>query len=123
MSDQLGNTVDGEIHVPVKDFHTLYYATKDGSQKPADHEWTIPQRYVMGIDVAPKGTDIKHEYGIAYANGKLDDVLYDSEGEARLELMVIRNQLNRYGIPEDHWPILMQREVITTTGSWKHLSV
>ena len=104
VSDQLGNKVDGEIWIASGLTKVTVSGPKDGSQKPL-------------------GTDVKEEYTIAYANGRVDDVLYDSEGEARLELMAIRQHLKNYGIPEECWPIIMKREVITTIGSWKHLSV
>ena len=104
MSDQFDNKVDGEIWIASGLTRVTTSGPKDGSQKPL-------------------GTDVKEEYTIAYANGRVDDVLYDSEGEARLELMAIRRHLQNYGIPEDLHPILMKREVITTTSSWKHLSV
>jgi len=100
VSDQFGNNVNEEIWI-----------TKDST-----------------VTVTTSGphfssTDVKHEYGIAYADGKVDDVLYDGEGEARLALMSIRQYCKQLGIPEDYHPILMKREIITTTGSWKHLSV
>lgn len=96
MSDQFGNHVDGEIWVPLK-------APK----------YPLP--------AAPLKTAT--EYGIAYADGRIDEVRYDSEGEARLELMYKRKWLGQLSVPEEYWPVLMERTVETVASGWRVLSV
>ena len=63
------------------------------------------------------------EYGIAYADGRIDAVLYDSEGEARMELVYKRKWLENLSIPEEYWPVLMERTVETVASSWRTLRV
>lgn len=104
MSDHLGNTVDNEIWITSGLTKVTVSGPKDGSQKPLS-------------------TDVEYEYAMAYADGTVGKNIYDSEGEARLDLMNIRDILKGYGVDEEQWPILMKREVITTIGSWKILSV
>ena len=78
-----------------------YYGTKDGSQKPSTRK----------------------QYALAHANGSVNEDYYTTKDTAFLELDYIRRQLKDYGIPEEYWPILMEREVETVVGSWKTLDV
>lgn len=102
--DQWNNSVDQEIWITSGLTKVTTSGPKDGSQKP-------------------RSTDVQYEYALAYYDGSVGKQLYDSEGAARLDLMSIRDVLKGYGVDEEQWPILMKREVITTIGSWKHLSV
>ena len=101
MSDQFDNKVDGEIWITRGLTKVTTSGPKDGSQKPG----------------------IATQYAIAYANGKLGKQVYDSEGAARLDLMEIRNILAGYGVDEEQWPVLMERQLETVALSWKILSV
>ena len=120
MSDQYGNNVDEEIRVPIKDFHGKEtwtplgihswietYGTKDGSQK-------LP---------TPVPLNTEKQWALAYADGRVDDHRYDSEGAARQELQYQRAWVARLGIPEEYWPVLMERDVETVATSWRILSV
>ena len=108
MSDQFGNTVDKEVWVPAR-----------------AGDW------IDGIGVGKGKFDyVFHtptttmEYAVAFADGMLDgEGVHTNEGEARQRLMAIRRELQVYHIPEDHWPILMEREVSITRSSWKPMNV
>jgi hypothetical protein len=114
LSDQFGNTVDREVWVPL---------TADS--------WLNDRP--IGIDVGVgKGRfdyvfhtpTTSMEYALAFADGMLDgEGVHTNEGEARQRLMTIRRELQVYHIPEDHWPILMEREVSITRSSWKPMNV
>ena len=95
MSDQFGNHVDGEIYVP---------------SKAPRFPTPVPLKTAT-------------EYGIAYADGRVSEERYDSEGEARLELVYKRKWLENLGIPEEYWPVLMERTVETVATGWRILSV
>jgi hypothetical protein len=101
VSDQYGNKVDGEIWID----QVVQYGTEDGSQKPKPVLRTAT------------------EYGIAYSDGRVDDILYDSESEARSELVYKRRWLEKLSIPEEYWPVLMERTVETIASSWRILDV
>ena len=92
--DQYGNKVDGEIWVPLPQQPPVFV--------PLD-SWT--------------------EYAIAYANGSVDEARFKNEGTARMELQSIRGFLKNYGVPEDAWPVLMERTVEIVSSSWRILSV
>ena len=104
MSDQFGNHVDGEVWVPLKagDWIDKVDAPKPPVFVPLD-SWT--------------------EYAIAYANGSVDEARFKNEGTARLELQSIRGVLKSYGVPEEAWPVLMERTVEIMSSSWRILSV
>lgn len=112
MTDQYGNNVNEEIRVPVKDWinQVMIGAVKDGSQKPF-------------IRVGTNAPDSWAEFAIAYADGKLDEERYSNEGTARQELKRVRRVLEEYGVPEEYWPVLMERTAEIVTGSWKARSV
>ena len=124
--DQYGNSVDGEISVPVKDFHTQQPwrpLTKDDwiDKVDAREKYAIPQRYVLGIDVAPKPVPLKteKEWALAHADGSVNEQVYSREGTALGDLEYLRKQLKGYGIPEEYWPVLMERTVETVASSWR----
>lgn len=108
MSDQLGNNVDEEIWVPARAKDWI-----DGigvGKGKFDYVFQTPTATV--------------EYALALADGRLDrEGVHTDEGEARRRLAVIRRELQVYRIPEEYWPILMQREVSVTRSSWKQLDV
>lgn len=93
--DQFGNHVDREIYVPLK---------------APEYPMPVPLRTVT-------------EYGFAFADGRIAEERYDSEGEARMELVYKRKWLENLGIPEEYWPVLMERTVETVASSWRILSV
>lgn len=115
--DQWNNSVDGEIRIPVKGWEPLgrnswiekvdTYTPKDGSQKPP----------------AFTPLDTRKEWGIALADGSIEGVLYETEGEARQELQYKCVWLAKLGVPEEYWPVLMERDVETVATSWRILSV
>lgn len=107
MSDQFGNTVDGEIRVPIKELW-----------KPHGTAF----RDFHDIGSGGSGIGVK-EYTIAYADGRTREAVYEDEGDARVRLQRIRSDLKGYGIPEDYHPILMVRDVTTNYSSWKPLNV
>jgi hypothetical protein len=104
VSDQYGNKVDGEIWI---DQVVQYYGAKDGSQKPP----------------MPASLDSWTEFAIAFADGKIDEERFSDEGLARQQLKRIRSLLEEYGVPEEGWPVLMEREVEIIATSWKILNV
>lgn len=67
--------------------------------------------------------EIREEWLVQYANGVLhnEDSPFSSEGDARRELTRLRKTLDAYGVPEEHWPILVKREIqtVVTVGSWQ----
>lgn len=67
--------------------------------------------------------EIRVEYVIQYANGVLEDEdkPFTNEGEALKALTQLRKHLNAYGVPEEHQPILVKREIqtVVTVGSWQ----
>lgn len=94
MSDQYGNHVDGEVWVPVK----------------FDYVFATPTTSM--------------EYALAFADGMLDgEGVYDRESDARRRLVIMREELKHFRIPEEYWPILMEREVSITRSSWKPMDV
>lgn len=97
MTDKYGNKVDGEIWID----RVVQYGTKDGSQKP----------------------EVTYQYVLAYPNGKVDEKIWNSLDPAQRDLQDTRTTLASLGVPEEFWPILMQREVTKTMGSWSILSV
>lgn len=108
MSDQFGNHVDGEIWVPLK--------ANDWIDKIGVGKGRFD--YVFHTPTASM------EYALAFADGELDgEGVHTNEGEARMRLMTIRRELQVYHIPEDCWPILMEREVSVTRSSWKPMNV
>lgn len=127
MSDQYGNNVDKEVWVPAraKDWIDMVQvgSVKDGSQKPAGHEYSIPQRFVLGIDLAQSPLDTYQQWAIALADGTVGEVVFDSEGAARQELQYERAWLAKLAVPEEYHPVLMERTVETVAGSWKILNV
>ena len=68
-------------------------------------------------------TEHTYDLRIAHADGTVDHVRYEMETEARYELELIRTQLKMYRIPEEYWPVLMERTVETVASSWKILDV
>jgi hypothetical protein len=108
VSDQFGNTVDKEVWVPAR-----AKAWLDGTgvgRAKFDYVYQTPKASM--------------EYAIAYADGNVDDEgTFTTEGDARRRVMAIRRELEVYGIPEDLWPIVMEREVSITRSSWKPLNV
>jgi hypothetical protein len=87
------------------------YTGKDGSQKPAgsarqDMSWAV-----------------KTEFAFAYADGSLNEgMIFTSEKTALLELEYLREKFREYGVPEEYWPILMERTIETVASSWMHRS-
>ena len=67
--------------------------------------------------------EIRTEWLIRYANGNLhnEDEPFASEGEALRELTRLRKHLDAFGVPEEHQPILVKREIqtVVTVGSWQ----
>lgn len=112
--DQYGNNVDGEIRVPIKDFHTQQAwrpLTKDDWIEKADARAPVP-------------LDSRTEYAFAYADGSVnEEMVFARKGIALGELEHFRKQLKDYGIPEEYHPILMERTVETIASSWRVLSV
>ena len=103
--DQYGNSVDGEIRVPVKDFHTQQPwrpLTKD--------DWITPK---------PVPLKTEKEWALAHADGSVNEQVYSREGTALGDLEYLRKQLKGYGIPEEYWPVLMERTVETVASSWR----
>ena len=98
MSDRFGNNVDGEIWAPykVRDWHDI------------------------GVGGSATG---EKEYTIAYANGRTRESVYAEKCDAVNRLERIRDDLREFAIPEEYWPILMERDVTTNYSSWRHLDV
>lgn len=71
------------------------------------------------IESAPPAPKARSEYAIAYAGGRVDAVHWDTVDEARAELMYQRSWLARLEIPEEYWPVLMERDVETVASSWR----
>lgn len=115
MSDHLGNNVNEEIRVPVRDFidRVEIGAVKDGSQKPEPWENSVP--------VAAHLRNYK-EWAVAHSDGKIGGDTFTSEGKALKELQVHRRHLRGLGIPEEHWPVLLERDVETVASSWRFRS-
>lgn len=111
MSDQFGNNVDEEVWTPLQAGDWIdkveIGSVKDGSQKPPVF---VP-------------LDSWTEWALAYADGTVDEERYKKEGDARQELMVSRTILKGYGVPEDYWPVLMERTVEIVSSSWRIKSV
>lgn len=67
--------------------------------------------------------EIKTEWLIRYANGILhnEDEPFTNEGEALKALTQLRKTLGAYGVPEEHQPILVKREIqtVVSVGSWQ----
>ena len=70
--------------------------------------------------------EIRTEWLVRYANGQLhnEDEPFSNEGDALKELTRLRKHLGAFGVPEEHQPILVKREIQTviTVGSWEVLS-
>ena len=105
MSDKYGNHVDGEVWVPLRANDWIdrveIGSVKDGSQKP----------------------EVTYQYVLAYPNGKVDEKVWSALDSAKRDLLDTRTALASLGVPEEFWPILMQREVTRTLGSWQHMNV
>jgi hypothetical protein len=106
VSDQYGNTVDKEVWAPLK--------ANDWISRPA-----------IGFDMVPTPVPLTthKEWALALADGKVDEQRYTDEGTARQDLQCIRYDLKGYAIPEEYWPVLMERTVETVATSWKILNV
>ena len=126
MSDQFGNTVDKEIRVPVKGWQPL---GKNSWIEDADY---VPvEGFIQYVEYTPKDGSTKPrvevEYTIAKADGTLVEGTYPTEGDGRRRLAAIRKELKFYAVPEEYWPILMEREIYTAisvdVGSWRILDV
>ena len=118
--DQYGTHVDEEIRIPIK------YAGWDetGEWKPLGVNSWIEMVETYGTkDGSQKPLKTGKEWAIAHADGTVDHVRYEMETEAKWELEVIRSQLKMYRIPEEYWPVLMERTVETVASSWKILDV
>jgi hypothetical protein len=57
------------------------------------------------------------EYGVQYHNGVIME-RSPNEGSAMIAVQDLRRLLNSMGIPEDYWPIVVEREVSLTAGAW-----
>lgn len=111
MSDQFGNTVDKEVWAPLQAGDWIdkveIGSVKDGSQKPPVF---VP-------------LDSWTEWALAYADGTVDEERYKKEGDALQALQFDRRHLKEYGIPEEYWPVLMERTVEIVSSSWRITSV
>lgn len=107
--DQYYNQVDREVWVPLKANDWL------GSEGVG----TVPPPAVP----TPVPLTTHKEWALALADGKVDEQRYTDEGTARQDLQCIRYDLKGYGIPEEYWPVLMERTVETVASSWRILSV
>lgn len=67
--------------------------------------------------------EIRVEWLVRYANGVLhnEDEPFSNEGDALRELTRLRKHLDAFGVPEEHLPILVKREIqtVVTVGSWQ----
>lgn len=108
MSDQFGNHVDKEVWVPLK-----------------ANDWIDDIGVGKGkFDYVFATPTARMEYCLGFADGSVDsEGTYTSERDATLRLGALRRELALYKIPEDYWPILMEREVSITRSSWKPMDV
>lgn len=68
------------------------------------------------------GSEERHfEWVVMLANGTLldEDKPFATEGEALKSLQRERQHLRAYGVGEEYMPILVSREIVLTTGSWR----
>lgn len=107
--DQYNNHVDKEVWVPLKANDWL------GSEGVG----TVPPPAVP----TPVPLDSYKQWSFAHADGSIGGDRFRSEGAARQELQQLRDELKGYGIPEEYWPVLMERTVETVASSWRILSV
>ena len=110
MSDQFGNTVDKDVWVPARarDWLGTTGVGIDVGKGRFDYVFATPAATV--------------EYALAFADGMLDgEGVHTDEGEARGRLTAIRKELKFYRIPEEYWPVLMQREVSITRSAWQKI--
>lgn len=74
---------------------------------------------VLGSMARPAGD--RTEYAVMYHGGKTLGP-YDSEGACLRTLQHQLKDLHRMGVPEDYWPVMVERRVVTTVGEWKQLN-
>lgn len=71
---------------------------------------------ISGIGVVPMTRSAK-EYAVEYHNGVIMD-RSPNEGQALIAVQDARRLLNSWGIPEEYWPIVVEREVRLDAGHW-----
>lgn len=86
-------------------------------------DWPPPQRSGYGVlGASQKPPAVAVEYGVKNYAQTEPPYAYDSEDAALRALTHQRKELERYGVPEEFWPILLKRTVEVVTGSWEQLS-
>jgi len=75
---------------------------------------------VLGTGARPAA--IRTEVGIQFHDNATVVMVYDNLNAAMRTLQHQRKDLARMGVPEEYWPVLVERIVETTVGSWKPLS-
>jgi hypothetical protein len=114
--DQWNNHVDEEIRIPIKDFHNKTEWSPLGK-----NSWM--EKPAVSIDATPCFVPLKTstEWAIAHQDGSVSET-YNIEDVARFDLGCAREVLKMYRVPEEYWPILMERTVETVASSWRILS-
>lgn len=86
-----------------------------------DAAWPAPAGgSVMGTGSRPAA--ISSEYGIQFYDNSAVVMVYDNLNAALRTLTHQRRDLSRMGVPEEYWPVMVERITETTVGSWRPLS-